>query len=143
MSESSSKTKSSATSSLIEVRLEKAQELEKLGLPAFAIGFTPDLTVSEFEQKYSAKTTFDDSEESFRMVGRIVALRILGKASFIGLRDATGDFQAYFGRDTVGSEAYKLIKKLDVGDIIGVLGRPFRTANRSVEPLSPGIDSFD
>jgi lysyl-tRNA synthetase class 2 len=127
LSESSSKTKSSATSSLIEVRLEKAQELEKLGLPAFAIGFTPDLTVSEFEQKYSAKTTFDDSEESFRMVGRIVALRILGKASFIGLRDATGDFQAYFGRDTVGSEAYKLIKKLDVGDIIGVFGRPFRT----------------
>jgi lysyl-tRNA synthetase class 2 len=127
LSESSSKTKSSAPSSLIEVRLEKAQELEKLGLPAFAIGFKPDLTVSEFEQKYSGKAVFNDSEEAFRMVGRIIALRILGKASFIGLRDATGDFQAYFGRDAVGSEAYKLIKKLDVGDIIGVLGRPFRT----------------
>jgi len=127
LSESSSKTKSSAPSSLIEVRLRKAQELEKLGVPAFAIGFKPDLTVSEFEQKYSGEAVFNDSEEAFRMVGRIIALRILGKASFIGLRDATGDFQAYFGRDTVGSEAYKLIKKLDVGDIIGVLGRPFRT----------------
>ncbi len=127
MSESSSKTKSAAPLSLIEVRLQKAQELEELGVPAFAIGFAPDLTVSEFEQKYSGKTVFDEADEAFRMVGRITALRILGKASFIGLRDATGDFQAYFGRDAVGSEAYKLIKKLDVGDIIGVLGRPFRT----------------
>ena len=77
------------------------------------------------------------------MVGRIMALRILGKASFIGLRDATGDFQAYFGRDTVGSEAYKLIKKLDVGDIIGVLWETLPDANGSVEPFSPGIDSLD
>jgi lysyl-tRNA synthetase, class II len=127
LSESLPKTKSPAASSLIEVRLRKAQELEQSGVSAFATGFTPDLTVAEFEKKYARKKEFEETEEAFRMAGRIMALRILGKASFIRLRDATGDFQAYFGRDTVGSEAYKLIKKLDMGDIIGVLGMPFRT----------------
>jgi lysyl-tRNA synthetase class 2 len=127
LSESLPKTKSPAASSLIEVRLRKAQELEHSGVSAFATGFAPDLTVDEFEKKYAGNKEFDEAEEAFRMTGRIMALRILGKASFIGLRDATGDFQAYFGRDTVGSEAYKLIKKLDIGDIIGVFGRPFRT----------------
>ncbi len=127
MSESLPKPKSSAAPSLTEVRLRKAQELEQAGVPAFAIGFRPDSTAEQFEKRYAQVTIFDEAEEPFRMAGRILALRILGKASFLRLRDTTGDFQAYFSRDTVGPESYKLIKKLDVGDIVGVLGRPFRT----------------
>ena len=120
----------------MEVRLRKAQELEQLGVSAFATGFRPDLTVDEFEKIYAGKKEFEETEETFRMAGRIIALRILGKASFIRLRDSTGDFQAYFGRDTVGSEAYKLIKKLDIGDIVGVFGRPFRTRTGELSLLA-------
>lgn len=54
-------------------------------------------------------------------------MRVIGKAAFFKIRDASGDFQAYFSRDQIGENTYKLVKKLDIGDIIGVEGHPFRT----------------
>ncbi len=65
-----------------------------------------------------------------------MALRILGKATFLRLQDSTGSFQAYLARDILGAEKYKLIKKLDVGDIIGVEGGPFRTRTWGAKYLS-------
>lgn len=64
-----------------------------------------------------------------------MALRIMGKASFVRIRDGAGDFQAYLSRDVLGVDAYKLIKKLDVGDIVGVVGRPFRTRTGELSVL--------
>jgi lysyl-tRNA synthetase, class II len=119
--------KKSQASSLTEVRIRKVKELTDLGVPAYAVGFVPDLDSAAFKERYSSRTDFEDSSESHQMAGRIMALRNLGKASFLQLRDTAGDFQVYVARDTLGQEAYKLAKKLDVGDIIGVVGRPFKT----------------
>jgi lysyl-tRNA synthetase, class II len=73
--------------------------------------------------------------ESLRLAGRIMALRILGKATFARLADSTGDFQVYLARDQLGADNYKLVKKLDIGDIIGVRGRPFRTRTGELSVL--------
>jgi lysyl-tRNA synthetase, class II len=126
LSDLPSKTKKSVSSSLTEVRLQKVQELESLGIPAFATGFVPDITAAGFQERFAA-ASFDGSEHAVRMAGRIMAMRLIGKASFVKLRDTSGDFQAYLSRDILGTETYGLIKKLDVGDIVGFSGKPFRT----------------
>lgn len=127
MSESSPKTKKPHGSSLAEVRHAKVKELADLGIAAYATGFVPDMNATTFFEKFSDVESHSDSGPSIRMAGRILALREFGKASFVRLRDSTGDFQAYVTRDTLGADPYKLVKKLDVGDIVGVRGYPFRT----------------
>ena len=61
------------------------------------------------------------------LAGRIMSRRIMGKASFVGLRDAEGDIQLYVRRDDVGADDYAAFKKWDIGDIIGVRGFVFKT----------------
>ncbi len=78
----------------------------------------------------------DESVAPVCMAGRIMALRMLGKATFARLADAAGDFQVYLARDQLGADTYTLVKKLDVGDIIGVRGRPFRTRTGELSLLS-------
>jgi lysyl-tRNA synthetase class 2 len=119
--------KKPAATSLVEVRLRKVKELQELAIPAYATGFVPDTDSARFKKQFSAITESDQSDETVALAGRIMALRVLGKASFLRIRDGAGDFQAYVTRDLIGTEEYKLVKKLDVGDIIGMGGRPFRT----------------
>jgi lysyl-tRNA synthetase class 2 len=123
LSEPSPRTKEATASPLIEARAKKIRDLEKLGIPAFAAGFTPDILSDTFKTKFAEVTESQPSDQVVRMAGRIMALRILGKASFLRVQDDSGQFQAYLARDTLGPEDYKLVKKLDVGDIIGVEGR--------------------
>jgi len=61
------------------------------------------------------------------LAGRIVAIRRFGKAAFIHFQDDTGKLQAYFKQDKLGKEQYENFKLLDIGDIIGVEGKLFRT----------------
>ncbi len=61
------------------------------------------------------------------LAGRVMSRRIMGKASFVGLRDAEGDIQLYVRRDDVGTDDYTAFKKWDIGDIIGVRGFVFKT----------------
>ena len=127
MSDPSLTSKIPHASSLTEARLRKIEELEDLGIPPFTTGFVPDVNAAVFKQRFGDVDDLELLGDPLHMAGRIMALRILGKASFLRLSDESGDFQAYLARDTLGVENYKLVKKLDVGDIIGVRGRPFRT----------------
>ena len=53
--------------------------------------------------------------------------RVMGKASFCNVQDLKGNIQSYVARDSVGEEAYKDFKKMDIGDIVGIKGTVFRT----------------
>ncbi len=114
-------------SQLIQARVKKLRDLAEAGIPGFATGFKPDVSAQAFAQKFAMITESDVSDAMVRMAGRIIALRIMGKATFLRLRDASGDVQAYLARDTLGADDYKLLKQLDIGDIIGLSGVPFRT----------------
>ena len=74
------------------------------------------------------RSDFDALEgSSIRVAGRMVSQRIMGKASFARLQDPDGGIQIYVRRDDIGEEAYKAFKQLDIGDILGVEGRVFKT----------------
>ncbi|MFN2927109.1 lysine--tRNA ligase [Lachnospiraceae bacterium YH-ros2228] len=67
------------------------------------------------------------SEKVVSLAGRIMFKRVMGKASFINIRDLKGDMQIYVSRNDLGDDAYADFKKYDVGDIVGVKGFAFRT----------------
>lgn len=53
--------------------------------------------------------------------------RVMGKASFCNIQDLKGNIQVYVARDSIGEDAYKDFKKMDIGDIVGVKGKAFTT----------------
>ncbi|OPJ56571.1 lysine--tRNA ligase [Clostridium oryzae] len=73
-----------------------------------------------------------NSEESFNMAGRIMLLRRMGNATFMNISDQTGDIQLYVSKNNIGQEKYKLIKLIDVGDLIGVKGTVFKTKTEEI-----------
>lgn len=72
-------------------------------------------------------STFLDTEKVVSLAGRIVLLRPMGKSCFLTFQDHTGRFQAFLQQNTLGEASMKLSKKLDVGDIIGITGKIFKT----------------
>lgn len=139
MHEPSSKNKKTAVSALREARQKKLRDLEDLGIQPYSIGFRPDTEATEFKSKFDEVVDTEPGSQIVKMAGRVVAMRVLGKAAFARIRDASDDFQVYFARDSLGKDTYTLIKKLDIGDIIGVTGRPFKTRTGELSVL---VDEF-
>ena len=108
---------------LLKVRREKLAELQSSGKDPFTI-VKYDVTHHSQDIKDGFET-LEGSEVS--IAGRMMSKRVMGKASFCHIQDLKGSIQAYVSRDSLGDEAYAAFKKLDVGDIIGVKGKVFRT----------------
>ena len=120
---------------LNEVRRDKLKELQEAGKDPFKI--------TTFDQTYhtqQVKDSFDDlaaieDEEgnvtreatTVSIAGRMMFKRVMGKASFANLKDRDGSIQIYVTRNDLGEEAYADFKHMDIGDIIGVKGFPFKT----------------
>ena len=81
-----------------------------------------------------------ESEDEITIAGRLMAIRGHGKASFSVLMDRSGRIQIYFKLDVLGEEKYSQFKLLDIGDIIGVKGKVFRTRRGE---LTVRVDDFD
>ena len=108
---------------ILKVRREKLTELQANGRDAFKI---VKYEVSHHSQ--DIKDHFEELEDqTVTVAGRMMSKRVMGKASFCHVQDLKGTIQSYVARDSLGEEAYKDFKKLDVGDIIGVKGQVFRT----------------
>ncbi len=105
------------------IRREKLEELRKMGRDPF------------IQMKWDVKDYSLDIKENFEKyentevscAGRIMAKRVMGKASFIDLQDKKGRIQCFVARDTITPEEYKIFKKYDVGDIVGLTGEVFKT----------------
>ena len=108
---------------LRKVRREKLAELQQNGKDPFVI--------TKYDQTHHSqeiKDHFDELEgEQVSIAGRMMSKRVMGKASFCNVQDLQGNIQSYVARDSVGEENYKEFKKLDVGDVIGIVGEVFRT----------------
>ena len=108
---------------ILKVRREKLAELQANGKDPFQI---VKYDVSHHSQ--DIKDHFEELEnQTVTVAGRMMSKRVMGKASFCHVQDLKGTIQSYVARDSLGEEAYKDFKKLDVGDIIGVKGQVFRT----------------
>ncbi|OEU73762.1 MAG: lysine--tRNA ligase, partial [Desulfuromonadales bacterium C00003107] len=69
----------------------------------------------------------ENCDQDYALAGRIMARRDFGKAAFIQIQDRTGRLQVFVRRDEIGDETFQHFRKLDIGDIVGVTGRMFRT----------------
>ena len=108
---------------LLKVRRDKLAELQANGNDPFQI-MKYDVTHHSKE----IKDNFDELEgKSVSVAGRMMSKRVMGKASFCNVQDLQGTIQAYVARDNVGEEEYKLFKKMDIGDIVGIKGDVFKT----------------
>ena len=108
---------------LLKVRREKLSQLQESGNDPFRIT-KYDVTVhsADVKEDYSQ---WEGKEVS--IAGRMMSKRVMGKASFCNVQDLKGNIQSYVAKDSVGEEAYKEFRKLDIGDIIGLTGTVFTT----------------
>lgn len=112
---------------LLGIRLEKIEELRSIGVDPFGTRFP----VQEHAADIAADFTAYDGRE-VTIAGRLTAKRGHGKAGFGDLQDFSGRIQIYARLDNLGSDAYELYKKLDIGDIIGIQGTVFRTHKQEI-----------
>ena len=114
---------------VIKNRVSKACDLLDAGVPLFPNDFHKDHAVSWVLENFGGLEGDDleKQEDVFAIAGRIVSLRSFGKVAFFHLMDQSGRIQCYASREHLDEETYKIVKKLDVGDIVGVSGHLFRT----------------
>jgi lysyl-tRNA synthetase class 2 len=113
---------------LIAERRAKLDALRDSG-PAFPNDFRPEHLAGELQVQYQDhdKETLETSGIPVRVAGRMLAKRVMGKASFARLNDRSGDIQLYIQRDALPEGLYAQFKGWDVGDIVGAAGTLFRT----------------
>ena len=109
-------------------REEKLDRLRACGINPYPYGYhrshTAQQVIALLEQQGGESQT---GAIIVSIAGRVMAYRPMGKSSFLDIRDGSGKVQVYFRRDLLGAESYRLLKDIDIGDIIGVSGKPFRT----------------
>lgn len=129
---------------LITARVEKLEQMRELGKDPFAIEryeryasmkadedeksiepFSTDV-MAAYEENEPKEENQPAPELNVSMAGRLVSLRLMGKAAFAHIQDRKGKIQVYFKRDELGDD-YNVVKLLDLGDFIGVTGYVFRT----------------
>ncbi|HZK67543.1 MAG TPA: lysine--tRNA ligase [Chloroflexota bacterium] len=114
----------------MEQRLQKLRRLREQGINPYPY---------RYERTHLSSDILGRFEElrgsPVRIAGRLMTMRVMGKASFAHLLDQSGKMQLYVRRDLVGEEQYALFKSLDLGDFVGVTGKPFltRTGEITVE----------
>ena len=120
---------------IVKVRHEKLAALKENGNDPFLI------TKFDFDNdSANIKGNYEEFEgKTVKIAGRIIARRIMGKASFVGLSDSTGKIQLYVKRDDVGEDVYAAFKKWDIGDIIGVEGFVFKTQTEEISVHATSI----
>jgi len=107
---------------LMAVRRDKLRDLMDQGIDPFGERFERTHTAQEIVERFA-----ELEGEDTAIAGRIMSLRTHGKATFADLMDQTGRIQLYFRIDVLGEEMYGLLQKVDIGDILGITGKIFRT----------------
>ena len=106
-----------------QIRREKLQALMDNGQNPYLI--------TKYDVTHESKSVLENFDalegQTVSMAGRMIGRHIMGKASFGRILDGAGKIQIYVKRDDVGEEPYAAFKKYDLGDLIGVTGKPFKT----------------
>ncbi len=112
-----------------ELRRQKLKQIEALGQTAYRSKYEFTHTIPQILADYSDKTAeqLENPRVDVRVAGRIMAIRLMGKAGFCHLQQDGKRLQIYVKKDAVGDTGFELYKLLDLGDHIGVSGYLFRT----------------
>ena len=113
---------------LIAIRKEKLRELQEQGKDPFKVTKYNRTHLSQ-----EIKNNYEELEgKDVSVAGRIMAKRIMGKASFCTIQDAKGKIQSYVSINDLGEESYSAFKTYDIGDIIGIKGFVFKTRTEEI-----------
>jgi lysyl-tRNA synthetase class 2 len=113
----------------IAARRAKLEALRAAGVDPYPNDFAPTHTTADVVRLHGEQSVeaLAAGADPVAVAGRIVAKRDFGKASFVHLLDRDGRLQVHVRRDAVGEHAFRVFKLADVGDVVGVVGTPFRT----------------
>ena len=113
---------------LLQIRRDKLSKLKEEGKNPFEI--------TKFNRTHTSKEVVDNYDElegkDVTIAGRLMAKRIMGKASFCHIQDSEGKIQSYVSINDLGEESYKQFKEMDIGDIIGLTGFVFKTRTEEI-----------
>jgi lysyl-tRNA synthetase class 2 len=114
---------------IYKLRLEKLKQIEALGQRVYPTKYEFTHTIPSILAEYSNKSAeeLDAPRVNVRVSGRIMAIRLMGKAGFAHLQQGGQKLQIYVKKDAVGDMGFDLYKLLDLGDHIGASGYLFRT----------------
>ncbi|MBM7841308.1 lysyl-tRNA synthetase class 2 [Alkalihalobacillus xiaoxiensis] len=114
---------------LLAVRKEKLNQLTERGVNPFGGKYVRTHTSKQMVEQFDAftKEELEGKDEKAVLAGRLMTKRGKGKAGFAHIQDLEGQIQIYVRLDAVGEESYETFKSLDIGDIVGVVGNPFKT----------------
>lgn len=104
-------------------RIENLRKLRENGVDPYGSRYEDTQSLNSVVRGYSE----DNEGATVRAAGRIMTMRPHGKAAFLDIRDWTGKIQVYIKKDSVGDEKFDVFRLLDLGDIIGVDGKLFKT----------------
>lgn len=126
------------TNQLMQIRIDKISEIRDImKINPFPYKYSVTHYSNEIIKNYDS---YFESQESVSIAGRIMAIRVMGKASFCTILDKDGKIQLYVATKNLGDETYQLFKKMDIGDIIGVKGIVKKT---KVGEITVYIDHFE
>ena len=114
---------------IYELRRDKLRQIEALGQPSYPYKYEFTHLVPQILAEHGEKQgpELEANRVEVRVAGRIMALRLMGKAAFLHLQQGGQRLQVYVKKDDVGEKQFELFKLLDIGDHIGVKGYLFRT----------------
>jgi lysyl-tRNA synthetase, class II len=114
---------------IYELRKDKLKQIEALGQSAYPYRYETTHTIPQVVEEFSAKTgrSWSRRGSSVSVAGRLMSIRVQGKAGFAHLQQGGKRLQIYVRLDSVGEQGFQLYKLLDIGDYIGVKGYLFRT----------------
>lgn len=116
-------------SELLKIRREKLDELRGLGIDPFGNKYTRTHMAGDIISQYDelTKEELEEKNVEVTVAGRIMAKRVMGKASFAHIQDLSGKIQIYVRQDSTPEDKYAAFSILDLGDIVGVTGEVFKT----------------
>ncbi len=114
-------------SQIINYRMEKLSKLKEMGFEPYPY---------KYERTHSSIDIINNYEkvedQNVSISGRVMALRKMGKASFVHIMDAFGQIQVFIKKDTVGEKVYEAFNLIDIGDFIGIDGFVFKTKTKEI-----------
>lgn len=112
-----------------QIRLDKVNKLRELGINPYPNGIYPKNVSADLLAKYDSSSSeeLEALQDQFSLSGRVIAIRSFGKAGFLKIRDASGEFQLFTQKGKMGNDGDVVLKELDVGDFVHARGRLFRT----------------
>ncbi len=125
---------------LREDRLNNLQALREAGIDPYPYSYTIDTNLQNLREKYDSKLKeHEQTQDTYQVAGRIILFREMGGLSFMTIQDEDDRMQLAFMKKDL-KDKFKLLKHFDIGDIIGVKGKIFKTKKGELSIL---VESFD